>query len=238
MDDNTFAVLKNMVKQLCPPLLWSGLSYVRQRSNRIVIQYQDFSPDQQDIEIYWDKKMGKILETWGEGTVWSEIQFLLVNCPGKVLDVACGTGKVMEILSKLQFLDIHGVDISDFLIQKALDRGIPSSRLKVGDATKTSYEDNFFDYAYSIGSLEHFTAEGLMQTLQEIDRVVKKVSFHMVPVSKSGKDEGWVKSLQSYHNNSVDWWLNIYKSIFNQVTILDSTWVGDICLGKWFICGK
>jgi len=193
---------------------------------------------EQDLDVYWDPEMAKILETWGEGNVWNEIQFLMVNCKGKALDVACGTGKTMEILSKYPDVEVSGCDISDFLIKKAVERGIPSTRLKVCDASKTDYPDDSFDYAYSIGSLEHFTETGILGLLRECHRIVKGNVFFMVPVSRSGKDEGWLKTLQSFHNNSIQWWMDKYKTAYKTVYVMDSVWQDNISVGKWFICVK
>ena len=56
--------------------------------------------DNQDLNVYWDPKMADLLEKWGEGNAWHEIDFLMANCHGKVLDIACGTGKNMMQLAK------------------------------------------------------------------------------------------------------------------------------------------
>jgi hypothetical protein len=58
----------------------------------------------------------------------------------------------------------------------------------------------------------------------------------MVPVSKSGKDEGWIKTIQSYHNNSTEWWFEKFRASYNTVIVLDSRWQDKISNGKWFIC--
>lgn len=196
------------------------------------------APDHQALDVYWDPKMAAILETWGIGNAWNEIQLLLVNASGTVLDIACGTGKVMTILEPYANLEVHGFDISDFLIQKAVERGIPRERLRVADATKTDYADDAFDYGYSIGSLEHFTEDGILGFVTETYRVTKKASFHMIPVSRSGRDEGWMTTLQSFHNNSVDWWLERYRAAYPVVHVLDSAWHDQISVGKWFLCMK
>lgn len=205
------------------------------RVKRIPINTQT---GRQDLDVYWDPEMAKMLETWGEGNAWNEIQLFMVNCKGSVLDIACGTGKTIELLEKFPELELYGCDISDFLINKAIERGIPASHLAVCDATKTDYSDNYFSYAYSIGSLEHFTEDGIVKFISECHRIVKETSFHMVPVSKSGKDEGWIKSMQSYHNNSEDWWLRKYKSAYEIVYTLNSVWSDRISEGKWFVCVK
>jgi len=196
------------------------------------------APDHQALDVYWDPKMAAVLETWGIGNAWNEIQLLLVNAHGSVLDIACGTGTVMQILAPYPNLEVHGFDISDFLIEKAIDRGIPRERLRVADATRTDYPDDAFDYGYSIGSLEHFTEDGILAFVAETHRIIRTASFHMVPVSRSGRDEGWMTTLQSFHNNSVGWWLERYRSAYPTVHVLDSAWNDRISVGKWFLCMK
>ncbi len=190
----------------------------------------------QDLDVYWDPEMAAVLETWGTGNAWNEIQLLLANVRGTVIDIACGTGKVMSILGDYPSLEVHGFDISDFLIQKAIDRGIPRERLRIADATKTGYPDDAFDYGYSIGSLEHFTESGIVKFVAETKRCTRYASFHQIPTSRSGRDEGWIKTLQSYHNNSVDWWLARFGTSYDTVRVLDSAWQDKISVGKWFVC--
>lgn len=235
--------ITDVANQVLPPVLRQVINFLRNKTKRGLkiggsVASIIYKPGKQDLDIYWDPKMAQILETWGEGNVWNEIQFLMVNCEGKVLDIACGTGKTIEIVSGLPSIDVYGCDISDFLIHKAIERGISSERLVVCDASQTKYADDYFDYAYSIGSLEHFTEGGIIKCLQECLRIVKRSSFHMIPVSRSGRDEGWMKTTQSFHNNSVEWWLRKYKQVYNKVYILDSVWEDDISVGKWFVCIK
>ena len=191
-----------------------------------------------DTAIYWDPKMAQILETWGEGNTWDEIQELLAAKSGKVLDIACGTGKTMDILKRFPALEIHGCDISDFLLQKATERGLAPERLTACDATKLPYPDAAFECSYSIGSLEHFTEQGIRDCAAEAARVTRNFSAHMVPVARSGRDEGWMKTIQSFHNNRVEWWLGLFRESFPVVEVIDSRWNDKISLGKWFICRK
>lgn len=191
--------------------------------------------DKQALDLYWDPEMAEILETWGYGNAWSEIQFLLATNTGRVLDIACGTGKVMEILKPFTHLEVHGCDISDFLIEKAVGRGLDPKLLKVCDATNTGYEGTFFDYSYSIGSLEHFTQDGIFAFLTEARRITKQASFHQIPTAREG-DEGWISPYQSYFNNGVDWWLPKFRSVFPEVIVLPSSWSDERSIGMWFVC--
>lgn len=230
-------MIKNLIRQITPPIIWELLVDIKSKKISL-LNSRSNNHDMQDLDLYWDPEMAKILETWGEGNVWNEIQLILSNCEGKILDIACGTGKTIEILSKYPGLDLYGCDISDFLIQKAINRGILKESLKICDATCTKYADNLFDYSYSIGSLEHFTEEGISSFIKECYRITKHSSFHNIPVSKFGKNEGWIKTLQTFHNNSVEWWLEKFKSSYNQVYVVDSCWKDNISIGKWFLCIK
>jgi ubiquinone/menaquinone biosynthesis C-methylase UbiE len=231
--------LEALAKDLTPPIFMRALRGAKALFRAGKIKFvPSATVSAQDLNFYWEEKMAVVLDQWGQDTVWNEIQFLLANCSGRVLDIACGTGKAIEINSANDKLELYGCDISDLLIGKALERGISRSRLKVCDATHTDYVDDQFDYAYSIGSLEHFTETGIHDFLQEAKRIVRHSSFHMIPVSAIGKDEGWLKTTQSYHNNTVDWWKRKFAAVFPRFQVLDSSWKDDISVGKWFICSK
>ena len=230
--------LKNVMRDICPPLAWRGLQRAKATLAPVIKQVHGGHPSAQDLNVYWDDDMAALLETWGDGNVWNEIQVLLHDASGKVLDIACGTGKTMQVLSRFPELEISGCDISDLLISKARERGIPESRLAVADATKMHYPDGGFAYSYSIGSFEHFTENGLDAVIAESARVTTKAAFHMVPVSRSGKDEGWMKTYQSFFNNSVEWWMAKYHQSYPRVVALDSAWSDSLSIGKWFACYK
>ena len=229
--------MRQVINDLCPPLLkrqlWKlKLKWMQSRFYSV----PSTQVDKQDLDVYWKPSMAAVLEQWGKGNAWDEIEYLLVNCQGRVLDIACGPGGTMLALAKYPDLEIYGIDISDLLINQAIKRGIYATHLRVGDATSMPYEDNSFEYGYSIGSLEHFTEQGILDLLSESKRVASKATFHMVPVSRDGKNQGWLRTVQSYHNNSVEWWLDKYKSAYDNVVVLPSRWEDGISYGKWFIC--
>ena len=154
------------------------------------------------------------------------------------MDIGCGTGAVMSLLRKNEKINLHGCDISDFLITEAVNSGIPQSMLTECDATKMPFTSNEFNFSYSIGTLEHFTEKGIIECLNEVYRVTRRVSFHQVPVTFNGEDDGWIIDDQSYYNNSVNWWLEKFKNVYDNVYVFDSVWRGSIHVGKWFVCIK
>ena len=226
--------LKKFLNSLTPPFFWS---LARSALPQAVVRPQA-NPQEQALDIYWDPKMAELLETWGEGNAWHEIRMIFAGRRGRALDIACGAGRVMVIVQGMPGVEVHGCDISDMLIARAVERGLDAARLKVCDATQMPYEDDCFDFAYSIGSLEHFTEEGIEQVLRGCRRVVKGPSFHMIPVSRSGADEGWITPYQAYFNNSGAWWLDRARRVFQDATLLDSIWSDERSEGKWLVCQR
>jgi ubiquinone/menaquinone biosynthesis C-methylase UbiE len=190
------------------------------------------------LDLYWSEEMSKILETWGEKNAWHEIEYLMAPCQGRVLDIACGTGRTIMQLSVFQELEVHGCDISDYLIRKAQTKGISPDRLVVCDATEMPYQSGLFDYSFSIGSLEHFRDENCEAFIREAARVTRIGSFHQIPTSRDDIEHGWITTLQSYHNNPVSWWLPKFEKQFRKVMVLRSLWEDSQSIGRWFLCYK
>lgn len=235
-----WTMLKQLAREWCPPAVWSLATRARStlqagRRSPITGAAPATAPERQELDVYWTKEMAEALETWGEGTTWREIQLLVAGRDGALLDVACGTGRVMDLLAPFD-LEIHGIDVSDALIDRAVARGIPRDRLTVGDATHMPYADGAFAHAYSIGSLEHFTEQGIVACLSECRRVARGATFHMIPVSRSGRDEGWLRRGQSYFNNGAGWWSRLARDVYPRTVLVDSTWADELSVGRWLVC--
>jgi len=230
--------MKKIIKGITPPVILEIYRKVfHSRIGRDLVK--PLSDKEQELDIYWTEDMAYQLENWGKAHTWNEIECLLINCEGKVLDIACGTGVNILAMERFNKIQLYGFDISDFLIKKAIEKGIDSSRLSVQNATNTNYKDNEFDYSYSIGSLEHFTIEGIHMFLKECSRYTSKRAFHMIPISESNNNEGWMRTNQSFFNNSVGWWSEIFSKYFSEVIVINSGYVDKgLSIGKWFICNK
>ena len=225
-------MIQKLSRKLLPPAV---LSYVNRVWPNNSTQPVSGASDV-DLDVYWDPQMAQLLDTWGEGTVWNELESFLGNSTGRILDIACGTGVMMQRLSKISGAELHGCDISDALLSKAVERGIEEARLTQCDATVMPYDKGYFEHAYSIGSLEHFPMSGIESLMGQTARIVTGSVMHMVPVSRSGRDEGWIKRYQTYYNNSIEWWIERCRTQYAAVSVLDSRWEDDISVGKWFVC--
>jgi ubiquinone/menaquinone biosynthesis C-methylase UbiE len=76
----------------------------------------------------------------------------------KILDVGCGTGRLVHQLADyLKEARIHGVDISKSMIEKAkLKKRNKNVRFDVGDVERLPYEDNSFDIITCSHSFHHY----------------------------------------------------------------------------------
>ncbi len=83
----------------------------------------------------------------------------------KVLEVGCSDGLACELLSLTGVKDIYGVDTSALPGLMDTSNGID---LKRGDAVSLEYDDNSFDFVFSIAVLEHVTdpQKGIMEMLR------------------------------------------------------------------------
>jgi ubiquinone/menaquinone biosynthesis C-methylase UbiE len=97
----------------------------------------------------------------------------------KVLDVACGTGRMLpEVFSNKNEIEYVGLDTSEsmtnILKQKAKEMGVEKKvKIVVGDATKIPFEDNSFDLVYSFHLLWHIPQEEQEKIIKEMLRVTK-----------------------------------------------------------------
>ncbi len=89
--------------------------------------------------------------------------------PGqRILDVGCAAGLVLGPFAQAH--EIHGVDISESLVAKAVQAGL-RARVHDLDAQPLPYPDKMFDVVFSGENIEHLVnTDGL---LFEINRVLK-----------------------------------------------------------------
>jgi SAM-dependent methyltransferase len=90
--------------------------------------------------------------------------------PGQLaLEIGCGTGIFLEKVAR-SGARIHGMDLSPDLLARAMARGIPETRVLLGDAHRMPYADATFDAVYGSSILHHLDLEA---ALRECLRVLK-----------------------------------------------------------------
>jgi len=111
------------------------------------------------------------------------------NSKIKVLDVACGTGRMLETMKNTnQSLEYYGLDMSKPLIkrlkEKAKKIGIKVN-IKLGDATEIPFDDNTFDLVYTYHLTWHLPPKIQKKIILEMLRVVKKEGYIIFDILNS-----------------------------------------------------
>ncbi|MGZ5561983.1 MAG: class I SAM-dependent methyltransferase [Halobacteriota archaeon] len=103
------------------------------------------------------------------------IPYLIKESGPRILEVATGTGIILQMLLKAG-KDAHGIDLSRGLLQVAeTKRSIASARLQCGDAEHLPYPDASFNAVCLLRSLHHMECPATV--LREMIRCAKKSVF-------------------------------------------------------------
>lgn len=102
-----------------------------------------------------------------------------------VLDVGCGVGKITKLFTEAG-ADAYGVDLSCLSPLWAREGNDPRHFIS-GDATNLPFSDNYFDFVYSLGVIEHIGTIIGHCTLSN-DYKAKRARFarELIRVTKSG----------------------------------------------------
>lgn len=127
-----------------------------------------------------------------EDSRFIEISFVLSGLlkkeRGKVLDIGCtDSGNIAPLVLASLGWEAYGIDIREGKFEH------PNFHFIRGDIRKTSFPNNFFDYAYAISTLEHIGLKGRysvteedpqgdIKATEEIARIVRPGGIFLVTI--------------------------------------------------------
>jgi pseudaminic acid biosynthesis-associated methylase len=91
----------------------------------------------------------------------------------KILEVGANIGRQLELLKRMGFTNLIGIEINNFAVRKA-KRIHPSVDVIKGTAFDLPFKDNYFDLIFTSGLLIHIAPKDLKKAMSEIVRVSKK----------------------------------------------------------------
>lgn len=92
--------------------------------------------------------------------------------PQKILDLGCGNGNILKLISKKADLQLYGLDLSDKMVKEAEKKLGNKATFTIGDSENLPYEDNIFDVIVCNASFHHYPNP--LKVLKEIKRTLKK----------------------------------------------------------------
>ena len=130
----------------------------------------------------------------------------------RVLDVGCGKAFLLyELTQVVPGLEVHGIDISTYGIEHAKEEVQPF--LRAGNCTALPYEDNSFDFVYTLNTFHNLYCYELEQALRETVRVGRRKD-HQYIVVESYRNESekanmmyWQLTCESFYTpDEWKWW--------------------------------
>ncbi len=145
-------------------------------------------------------RMSKFYDLMAGSSEWKFVKMgldLLQAAPGeRILEIGYGTGK--SVLSMAQSVEetgrIYGLDLSEGMHEKAADRIARVNLtdrvdLRLGDAAKLPFDNDFFDAVFSSFTLELFDTPEIPIVLQECYRVLQAGKrIVVVSMAKKSRD--------------------------------------------------
>lgn len=97
----------------------------------------------------------------------------------KILDVGCGKAFLLyEMQQLVDGLEVYGIDISEYAIQDSKEE--VRNNLQVASATHLPFDDNSFDFVFSITTLHNLYIYDLKKAISEVNRVKKDKAYLVV----------------------------------------------------------
>lgn len=106
------------------------------------------------------------------------LSFLKDKEYSNLLDVGCGTGYLIDMLSKERQAKFYGVDLSDEMIKVAKSKNILNSEFIQGTSNNLPFEDNTFDIVTCSQSFHHYPYQ--IEAMKEAYRVLKKGGLYIL----------------------------------------------------------
>ena len=110
----------------------------------------------------------------------------------RLLDVGCGTGYLIQMLSEVKNVNCVGLDLSQGMIDVARKKNIPNAEFVLGKADELPFEDESFDIVTCSQSFHHYPNR--VEAVEEAYRVLKKGGLYILSDTGMGGLGGWLSN--------------------------------------------
>jgi len=104
---------------------------------------------------------------------WSKLlllEHIVINDNDNILDIGCGTGKLLALLSEKGKANCFGIDITKGMIEAA-KKNNPNMTFQISDCVSTPFDSDCFDILTVSMAYHHFTET--LRFAQEAKRILK-----------------------------------------------------------------
>lgn len=200
-----------------------------------IIDYKNFTK--------WNN-YSELLDHWGSVDVWLEFREFPKHWSGTVIDIGCGTGKVMQtVKEKNPNIQILGIEPGKDLVKQSRKNGIEAKEIVCSTFSEFLKAHNSrykTDYLYSIAALQYFNLTELNELLSFLKENLNKQAVFFLPASVDDCDSGIFLSWQTYNRMSKAWWKKLFSDGLPgfEIKIGESKWKDQECYGIWLIANR
>lgn len=114
------------------------------------------------------------LKNYGITRTMMNRQFLMgMPTSMRILEVGCNVGNQLLLLKKMGFINLYGIELQDYAVEKAKSRTAQINIIK-GAACDIPFKDNYFDMVFTSGLLIHISPADVHMVLEEIFRCTRE----------------------------------------------------------------
>jgi ubiquinone/menaquinone biosynthesis C-methylase UbiE len=95
---------------------------------------------------------------------------ILIEANGNILDVACGNGRLLKMISNKYNIKGYGIDISEKMIEYA-KTNCPNMTFQVNSCEETPFDNQMFDVITVCAAYHHFP--NVKAFAKEVNRILK-----------------------------------------------------------------
>ena len=146
---------------------------------------------------------------------WEKVAKVMIEHYGlkagdKILDIGCGKGFLLYDFTKiLPGIEVYGIDISNYAIENSKEE--IKDKLIIGNATSLPFEDNYFDFVFSLNTFHNLECYDLFAALKEMERVGKSNKYICVESYRNEVEKAnllyWQVTCEAFNTpKEWDWW--------------------------------
>jgi protein-L-isoaspartate(D-aspartate) O-methyltransferase len=146
---------------------------------------------------------------------WEKVAKLMIDHYGlkagdKILDIGCGKGFLLYDFTKiLPGIEIYGIDVSIYALENSKEE--IKDKLIYGNATSLPYEDNYFDFVFSLNTFHNLECYDLFDALKEMERVGKNNKYICVEAYRNEVEKMnllyWQVTCEAFNTpKEWEWW--------------------------------
>ena len=134
----------------------------------------DFGKEYTDRNTFTNEEVDDLyIENFGVSRKQLNREFLDNLELNRILEVGCNVGNQLNVLKKMGYLDLWGIELQDYAVEVARKRTGGLNIVK-GTAFDIPFKNDFFDLVFTSGVLIHISPDDIDKVLDEIYRCTSK----------------------------------------------------------------